>query len=166
MEAIGIMFTQPHKDSPLVAIVGCSAIKSPTPTPARDFYRSPLFKAALAYAEARTKHVAIVSAMHGAVKLDQILTPYDRKLTELRKSEREDWGVRTVNGLIRWCHLTPLSPPPTFLLLCGDVYSEALVHGAHWYNLPRPDMPLAKMKGVGNRIAWLNRQRADLETIK
>lgn len=158
------MFTQPHKDSPLVAIVGCSAIKAPNAAPARDFYRSPLFKAALAYAEAKTPHVAIVSAMYGAVKLDQMLEPYDRKLTELRKAEREDWGVRTVAELVRMCKLTPLSPPPVFLLLCGDVYSDALIHGAHWYNLPRPETPLVKMKGVGNRIRWLNAQRSKLET--
>jgi hypothetical protein len=154
----------PHKDSPLVAIVGCSAIKAQNAAPARDFYRSPLFKAALAYAESRTKHIAIVSAFYGAVKLDQVLEPYDRKLTELRKAEREDWGVHTVADLVRMCRPTPLSPPPVFLLLCGDVYSSALIHGAHWYNLPRPETPLAKMKGVGTRIRWLNAQRSKLET--
>lgn len=148
------MFTMPHKDSPLVAVVGCSAIKATSPTPARDFYRSPLFKAALAYAEARTKDVVIVSAMRGAVKLDQVLEPYDMKLTELGKKDRHDWGARTVDTLRRW-----YKAPPILLLLCGDVYSDAILHGAHWHNLPRPETPMSKMKGVGNRIRWLNEER-------
>lgn len=153
----------PHKDAPLVAIVGCSAIKTPHGAPAKEFYRSPLFKASLAYAESKTKHIAIVSAFYGAVRLDQVLEPYDRKLTDLRKAERDDWGVRTVADLVRMTKLTQLSLLPVFLLLCGDVYSTALVHGAHWYNLPRPLTPMAKMKGVGNRIAWLKEERERLD---
>ena len=152
------MFTMPHKDSPLVAIIGCSAIKAPRPAPAREFYRSPLFKAALAYAETRTQRVAIVSAKHGAVKLEQVVEPYNLKLTELRKREREDWGARTVDDLATW-----FKPAPVFLLLCGDVYADAILHGAHWHNLPRPMAPLAKMKGVGNRIRWLNEQTASIK---
>jgi hypothetical protein len=148
------MFTMPHKDAPLVAIVGCSAIKQKQAGPAREFYRSPLFKAALAYAEARTKNVMIVSAQYGAVKLDQQLEPYDMKLSELRKTDRENWGARTVDELRRG-HKTP----PTFLLLCGELYADAILYGAHWHNLPRPQTPMAKMKGVGNRIAWLKDER-------
>jgi hypothetical protein len=153
------MFTMPHKDSPLVAVVGCSAIKAPRPAPARDFYRSPLFKAALAYAEARTKHVVVVSAYYGIVQLGQVLEPYDRKLTALRKREREDWSARTVDPLTRF-----YGTPPTLLLLCGEVYADALLHGAHWHNLPRPMTPMAKMRGVGNRIAWLKDELAKLQT--
>jgi hypothetical protein len=152
------MFTVARPDAPLVAIVGCSAIKASEPGPAREFYRSPLFKAALAYAEARTPHIAIVSAQYGAVKLDQHLEPYDRKLSSLRKSDREDWGARTVDALLRWC-----PPSPVFLLLCGDVYGDAIQYGAHWHNLPRPSRPLDKIAGVGNRIAFLKRQLADLQ---
>jgi hypothetical protein len=139
--------------------VGCSAIKAPHPAPARDFYRSPLFRAALAYAEARTKHVAIVSAKYGAVKLDQELEPYDMKLTGLRKRDREDWGARTVDELRVW-----FKPAPIFLLLCGEVYADALLHGAHWHNLPRPLTPMAGLKGVGNRITWLKDELAKLRT--
>jgi len=156
------MFTMPHKDSPLVAVVGCSAMKMPNAAPARDFYCSPLFKAALAYAEARTPHVAVVSAKYDAVRLEHLLKPYDMKLSNLRKSEREDWGARTVQKLLHWCLPTPLSPPPTLLLLCGEAYSDAILYGAHWHNLPRPMTPMAKMKDVGNRIAWLNEERKKL----
>lgn len=157
------MFTMPHENSPLVAIVGCSAIKASTPAPARDFYRSPLFKAALAYAEARTTNVVIVSAKYEALRLDDEVEPYDFKLSSLGKAHREDWGVRAVDKILPWVRITPLSPPPVFLLLCGEAYADAILYGAHWRNLPRPLTPLAKMKGVGNRIAWLNRERANLE---
>jgi diadenosine tetraphosphate (Ap4A) HIT family hydrolase len=149
----------PHKDSPLVAVVGCSAIKTAHAAPAREFYRSPLFKAALAYAEARTPHVVVVSAKYDAVRLEQELEPYDMKLSSLRKSDREDWGARAVQKLLHWSRPTPLSPLPTLLLLCGELYADAVLYGAHWHNLPRPQTPMAKMKGVGNRIAWLNAER-------
>lgn len=155
------MFTMPHKDAPLVAVVGCSAIKADTPAHAREFYRSPLFKAALAYAEARTKHVVVVSAYYGIVQLDQVLQPYDLKLTALRKRDREDWGARTVDPLTRFN-----GTPPILLLLCGEAYADAILHGAHWHNLPRPMTPMAKMKGVGNRIAWLNAERTKLALEK
>lgn len=147
------MFTMPHKNSPIVALVGCSALKGKAPAKARDLYRSPLFKAAMAYAEACTEHVAIVSAKYGAVRPDTIIEPYDMKLSSLRKAEREDWGARVVGSLQRWF------PQPIFLLLCGDTYSDAILYGAHWHNMPRPQTPMAKMRGIGNRIAWLNEER-------
>ena len=153
------MFTMPHKNSPLVAVVGCSAIKAAHSAPAREFYRSPLFKAALAYAESRTKDVRIVSAHYGALTLDTEVEPYDRKLSELRKTLRKDWGAMTVDELRRGFNV-----PPTFLLLCGQLYADAILYGAHWHNLPRPQTPMAKMSGVGNRIAWLNAERADVLT--
>ena len=149
------MFTMPHKDSPLVAVVGCSAIKTAQAAPARDFYRSPLFKAALAFAELRTNEVRIVSARYGALKLDAEVEPYDMKLSTFRKVDREDWGARTVDDLRRGFKV-----PPTFVLLCGELYADAILYGAHWHNLPRPQTPMAQMSGVGNRIAWLNAERA------
>jgi hypothetical protein len=150
----------PHKDSPLVAVVGCSAIKAPSAAPARGFYRSPLFKAAVAYAEARTKHVVVVSAKYGAVKLDQEIEPYDMKLSAMRKGERENWGAHAVDRILLWHR----GAPPTLLLLCGEAYADAILYGAHWHNLPRPLTPMAGLKGVGNRIAWLKDELAKLRT--
>ncbi|MDI1451313.1 hypothetical protein QHF85_45145 [Polyangium sp. 6x1] len=41
------------------------------------------------------------------------------------------------------------------VLLAGEVYADALRHGAHWHNMPRPEEPLRGIRGVGRRIAWL-----------
>ncbi|MDI1444632.1 DUF6884 domain-containing protein [Polyangium sp. 6x1] len=146
------MFTEKQPGAPRVALVGCSALKGDKAAPAKDFYTSPLFRAAYAYAEATCDAVFIVSAFHGLVEPHQVLEPYDRSLRGLRKVEREDWGARTVGELLPGYHGGPL---PVLVLLAGEVYADALRHGAHWHNMPRPEEPLRGIRGVGRRIAWL-----------
>jgi hypothetical protein len=147
------MFTEKQPGALRVGVVGCSALKSKKPAPAKDFYTSSLFRAAYEYAERTCDKVVIVSALYGAVAPKTVLRPYDRSLRKLRKSEREDWGARIVGEL-----LPAFSPPPTLVILAGEVYAAALVHGAHWHNLPRPEEPLKGLRGCGARIAWLKRQ--------
>lgn len=149
------MFTKATAAAPRVALVGCSALKSPTPAAAREFYTSPLFRAAYAYAEKTADLVFVVSALYGAVTPEQVLKPYDRSLRGLRKSEREDWGARTVAEVLGSARVRRFGEKPVLVLLAGEVYADALLHGAHWHNLPRPEEPLRKIAGVGKRIAWL-----------
>ncbi len=147
------MFTEARPEAPRVALVGCSARKLDRGAPARELYASPLFRAAVTYAEATCEAVRVVSALHGAVRLDAWLEPYDRSLRSFGKSDREGWGVRTVAELIG-----DFAVPPMLVVLAGQVYADALVYGAHWHNLPRPEEPLRGMKGCGARVAWLKEQ--------
>ena len=39
------------------------------------------------------------------------------------------------------------------------MYAEALVHGAHWHNLPFPEQPLNGIRGCGPRVRWLRVER-------
>ncbi|MDC0749983.1 DUF6884 domain-containing protein [Polyangium mundeleinium] len=144
------MFTEKQPGAKRVALVGCSALKSKKSAPAKDFYTSALFRAAYAYAEKTCDVVVIVSAFYGAVAPKTVLQPYDRSLRKVRKNDREDWGARTIGEL--W---PMLNPPPQLVILAGKVYADALVHGAHWHNLPRPEEPLRKIRGCGARVAWM-----------
>jgi len=144
------MFTKAMRDAPRVALVECSAQKLDRAAPARSFYTSGLFRAALAYAETNYDRVLVVSALHGAVKLDTEIAPYHRNLREAGKGEREAWGIRTVAEVLRRGE-----PKPVLVILAGQLYADALVQGAHWHNLPRPEEPLQGIKGCGARIAWL-----------
>lgn len=64
----------------MIGLVGCAAQKLDRPAPARELYTSPLFRLALAYAEARCLRVYVLSALHGLVQLDQVLEPYEHRL--------------------------------------------------------------------------------------
>lgn len=96
------MFTDKQPGAKRVALVGCAALKSKRLAPAKDFYTSALFRAAYEYAEKTCDAVIIVSAFYGAVAPKTVLQPYDRNLRKFRKSEREDWGARTIgSGTLR-----------------------------------------------------------------
>lgn len=149
------MFTEKKAGAPRVALVGCSASKKKHAAPARDLYTSALFRAAYAYAEMTCDAVLIVSALYGVVAPKAIIRPYDdRSLRQYKKSERETWGVRTVG------HILPsFARPPQLILLTGRVYADALLHGAHWHNLPEPELPLSGIRGCGPRVKWLRVER-------
>jgi hypothetical protein len=141
------MFTQAEPNAPRAALVGCAKIKQ-SEAPAKFFYDSPLFHASMLYAENLANHW-IVSAKHGLVEPGTVLQYYDFKLDELRKSEREDWGARTLQ------QFASAKVKPRLVILAGRLYADALLYGAHWHNLPKPETPLAGIAGVGKRIAWL-----------
>ncbi|WP_437972237.1 DUF6884 domain-containing protein [Sorangium sp. So ce260] len=144
------MFTEKKPGAPRVALVGCSASKQKHPAPARELYTSALFRAAYDYAERTCDAVLIVSAFYGAVAPKAVIRPYDRSLRLYNKREREDWGVRTVGQILPSFEL-----PPQLVILAGTLYAGALVHGAHWHNLPRPEEPLHGIAGCGSRVKWL-----------
>jgi hypothetical protein len=144
------MFTEKKSGALRVGLVGCSASKLKLAAPAQELYTSALFRAAYAYAEKTCDAVLIVSAFHGVVAPKAIIRPYDWSLRRYRKSERENWGVRTMGYL-----LPSFAQPPLLVILTGRIYADALAHGAHWHNLPLPERPLAGIRGVGPRVKWL-----------
>ncbi len=83
----------------MIALISCSAIKLDRAAPARELYTSALFRMALAFAEKRCSHVYVLSALHALVPLDEQLKPYNFKLTQLSKRERESWAGRTLAGI-------------------------------------------------------------------
>ncbi len=155
------MFTEKKPGAPRVALVGCSASKLKHAATARELYTSALFRAAYAYAEKTCDAVLIVSAFHGVVAPKAIIRPYDWSLRRYRKSEREEWGVRTVGQL-----LPSFALPPLLVILAGRVYADALRHGAHWHNLPLPERPLAGIRGCGPRVRWLRVERVRAKIAK
>jgi hypothetical protein len=81
-----------------VVLVGCVKLKGPVAAPAEDLYVSPLFKRRRAFAE-RAPHWFILSALHGLVAPDQVLEPYDMKLSDQPRPYREQWGRQVVQAL-------------------------------------------------------------------
>jgi hypothetical protein len=137
---------------PLV-IIGCGAKKQDKPCPASDLYTGPLFVKALAYARAVAKDddIRILSAKHGLLKLDQIVRPYEHRLTKADIRGLPSLDI-TVRGQLEdlECGHCPV------LMLASNDYS-LLFHAAWWsvfQSNPKMDQPLAGL-GIGYQMQWL-----------
>lgn len=74
--------------SPDLVIMACSAAKKPSPEPAIELYTGVMYSTFRAHANPVVRpHVAILSAQHGVIAGDQLLQPYDQKLTPARARE-------------------------------------------------------------------------------
>lgn len=64
----------------MIAVVSCGARKATTPQPAKDLYTGAYFKKARAAAEGLGCPWLIMSALHGLVKPDTVLDPYEQNI--------------------------------------------------------------------------------------
>jgi len=86
-----------------VNLISCAAQKLECRAPARQLYRSPLFRKAAMLAEATAMDWGILSAEHGLVLPDQVLDPYDRTLSDLSRDERTAWHTKVLDQVTsRW----------------------------------------------------------------
>jgi hypothetical protein len=82
-----------------VVLVGCVKSKLSHAAPAKDLYISPLFRSERAYAEAAGKRWFILSAEHGLVAPEEILQPYELRLSTTPARYRQEWGAKVVQQL-------------------------------------------------------------------
>ncbi len=102
-----------------IGLVGCGARKLGHRAAARDLYTSPLFRKSLTYAERLADRVYVLSAALGLVELDQVVTPYERRMGP--KREQEAWA-RRVAGLLIDRH----GREADYLVLAGRDYAGPL----------------------------------------
>jgi hypothetical protein len=74
--------------SPDAVLVGCVSQKNDTPMPAKDLYRSELFRRRRLWAEALGKPWWIVSAEYGLVDPNEPIAPYDTRIANLSLEDR------------------------------------------------------------------------------
>lgn len=89
----------PAADHVTIGLVACAKTKAATAQPARQLYRSELFRRAAAYAEATYDHWFILSAQHYLVHPDEILEPYDKALQRMSAADRRHWGWSVESAL-------------------------------------------------------------------
>lgn len=142
----------------MIGLVACSSQKLDHPAPARELYSSALFRKSLAYALSRCTQVYVLSAALGLVLLDQVVKPYDRRLS---KKERAAWGARVASELI-----DRHGRDVDYLILAGQDYAVPLatalrthdghhVDGWHGVKAQRIVQPLIGLQ-VGERLRKLN----------
>lgn len=132
-----------------VALVACSSLKLGRPAPAASLYSSPLFKKSREWAERFCDEWRILSAKHGLVRPEDVLSPYDLALADMTREEREAWRGRVGEALGR-----EFRGGATFVWLAGGLYMGALRF------VPRPgdyehEEPMRGMQ-IGERLRWLN----------
>lgn len=141
------------KPSVSIALVGCSGPKLKHAAPARQLYTSQLFRATLAFAEARHNVVYIISAKHELVALDQVIAPYDKTMADIAKEWRVIWGVRVWDS-VQHRHI---HADRQVFIYAGKDYARPIqragLHRATFHE------PLAKMQ-IGQRLQWLREQLA------
>lgn len=129
-----------------IALVSCSAMKADHPRPAEQLYVSPLFKMSLAFArKQKPDAVYVLSALHGLVKMDQTLEPYDQSFLKAGKEKREAWAKSTLKQLEEVADLAN----DKFIFMTGVQYYQDLLPRLAHYELP------LKGLGLGARMAFL-----------
>jgi hypothetical protein len=78
----------PHR----IGLVGCVKTKANSALPAKDLYLSPLFKGRRRFVENTCAEWWILSALHGLVRPDDKLEPYDVALVNSSRREKQFWS--------------------------------------------------------------------------
>ncbi len=82
-----------------VGLVGCVKRKLGNAAPAADLYVSTLFRGRRAYVEQSCGQWLILSALHGVVRPDAVIEPYDATLNDASRAERRAWAARVLQQL-------------------------------------------------------------------
>lgn len=126
-------------------LISCCGKKREQSCKARDLYVSDLFIKSRSYAEQRGDSWAILSALHGVVQPDDIISPYNLTLTSIGKEGRIEWDNKVLKSLSAVAHRYDVIE-----VLAGR-------HYLGWSNVFRDcsvTFPLAGM-GIGQRLKFL-----------
>lgn len=108
---------------PDAILVGCVSQKNTDPAPAKDLYRSELFRRRRLWAEASHRPWWIVSAEYGLVAPDEVIAPYDTRIAALPAADRAKLGRGVADRLES--EIGPLQGK-VFELHAGDEYFLAV----------------------------------------
>jgi hypothetical protein len=132
-----------------IVLISCVSKKLNKPSAAKDLYVSTLFKLNLQYArKMEPDGIFILSALYGLVSLNQIISPYDVTLNNMKVEARKQWADRVINQLDE---AVPISDSH-FVFLAGEKYRQYLVA-----QLPFYEVPLQGMR-IGEQLQFLKRQ--------
>jgi hypothetical protein len=132
-----------------VILVGCVKKKLATAAPAKDLYVSALFRKERAYAEQTDVPWFILSAEHGLVRPDDILEPYDLRLSKTPRDYRREWGGRVVRQLR---DAIGSIDGKKIEVHAGAAYTDAIREGLRASGAEVSE-PLAGL-AIGPRLAW------------
>lgn len=132
-----------------VALLSCVSMKRPSPSSAKDLYASPWFKKARQYVEQQQYDWYILSAQHGLLSPDSIISPYEKALSRMPIADRRNWAAAVVEQLSR-----EVPPDAVLVVLASLKYREFLLE--HLEKRYRSvSVPMEGLR-LGEQLEWLD----------
>lgn len=131
-------------------LVSCVSEKLDSPARAKDLYISALFTKARAFVEKTGGVWFILSAKHGLVHPEAIISPYDETLNSMGTAARRAWAKRVIEQMER-----ELPKSEEIVVLAGQRYREYLMD--YLAKRARVSLPLEGLR-IGEQLSWLSRQ--------
>ena len=89
-----------------------------------------------------------MSAEHGVLRPDEVVSPYEKTLNKMSKAERAGWSRRVEHQLQEM-----LPPGCMVLILAGERYREGVLPFLRRQG-HRVEIPMAGLK-MGHQLSWL-----------
>lgn len=134
-----------------IALISCVSMKESYPCPAKELYRSPLFKKTWDYVIKieKPRGVYILSALYGLIRYDTKIDPYDKTLLDMSKEEAQQWADKVKLQLNEaFCKDGRTLDDYEFVLFAGSKYYENLLDYFPNVILPLGKLPIGKRLGV------------------
>ena len=147
-----------------ICLISCVSQKTNYKNPCKDLYISPLFKKTWAYVSQieRPHGVYILSALHGLIRYDAVIEPYDKTLLDMSKEESLEWAEKVKKQLTE----TFVKDGRTledyqFQIFAGSKYYENLLDFFPDKELVFGTLPIGKRLGAlttslrtGKKLVW------------
>ena len=136
-----------------ITLVGCCAEKLGRIAPARQMYRSELFRKASIWAEQQGNQWFVLSAAHGLIGPDYVIQPYDRSMRDMSALENVNGDYHVADQLEGHAAFHD-ADRLEITLLAGQSYAGWIPLVSSWCAVHQP---LAGMQ-IGQRLQWLKQQ--------
>ena len=133
-----------------IGLVGCVKKKQPQAAPAADLYVSALFRGRRACIERTCGRWFILSALHGLVRPDVLLEPYDYTLNDAAREQRRAWSAKVLSQLE--AELGPLAGL-TFEIHAGANYTDCGLIAGLRARGAEVEMPASGLR-LGEQLAF------------
>ena len=124
--------------------------KRTTPTQAKDLYLSDWFLKARKYVEGDQSQWFILSAEHGLVSPETVLSPYEKTLNKMKISDRREWAMKVK------MQMDSLLPATDRInVLAGKRYREFLMDHLR-QRAKAVDVPMERLP-IGKQLQYLSK---------
>ena len=138
----------------MIVFLSCTASKNDKTCKAQEMYISAYFKKSFEYAKSlNPRKIYILSAKHGLLELNDIISPYNLTLNKMTSKERKLWADK----VIKQCEAKNIDFSEKAVFLCGKNYRE--------YVMPKfenASAPLFNL-GIGKQLQWYDKNTPHLQ---
>lgn len=134
-------------------LVSCCREKGGSIAPARELYRSQLFRKSATWADKQGHDWFVLSAKHGLIKPDDRIAPYDHSVRGMTPEQRKVWSHVVAQQLRAWAKFWDVERLD-ITLLAGSAYASWAPLVEDWCTVRQPLEGLQ----IGQRLQWLTFQ--------